>query len=238
MVPGFTMKRFAGLLIAAGITLSPANLSAAPGAAKSKYLETTAGSFELDFEARTVTYLVSLEISPKLPRPAYARVEFENPANRDAPDIKVVRIERDQSSIDLRSEAFPNARNRKTYSVLVTLYADESLETKLGTHRQKIELRVPSEALAMARAPTSSEINTVADAQVKADALRTIGVFELAEGGSATPVLVSTNGLGMEGSSFLERWIIESNGKSVPYRVKLTPSPAGGVDIEVARIVE
>lgn len=77
---------------------------------------------------------------------------------------------------------------------------------------------------------------TVADAKLQSDVMRMIGIYESAAGGDAHPKLLSANTVGKEGSSYVEHWNIDSNGKKVTYEVKLAPSPRGGVDYGIVRL--
>lgn len=84
--------------------------------------------------------------------------------------------------------------------------------------------------------PTSAKNSTVADAQVQSDVMKIIGIYESAAGGSSSPRLVSANTIGMAGAVFIERWVINSNGKNITYSVELNQSPQGGVDYSIARL--
>ncbi len=85
-------------------------------------------------------------------------------------------------------------------------------------------------------AVTPQPRGTVADAKLQADVMRMIGIYESAAGGDAQPKLLSANTVGKEGSSYIEHWDIDSNGKKITYEVKLVPSPRGGVDYGIARL--
>ena len=82
----------------------------------------------------------------------------------------------------------------------------------------------------------SGPIKTVADATVRRDVMWAIGIYESAAGGSANPSLISAERMGKEGSTYEERWIVQSNGAQVPYSVKLTAAASGGVDYAIARL--
>lgn len=77
---------------------------------------------------------------------------------------------------------------------------------------------------------------TVADAKLQADVMRMIGIYESAAGGDAQPKFISANTVGKMGTSYIEHWDIDSNGKKVTYEVKLIPSPRGGVDYGIVRL--
>jgi hypothetical protein len=97
---------------------------------------------------------------------------------------------------------------------------------------------VLSLVIACASAPpaSSGKLNSIADRQVRADVMKMISLWESAAGGSSSPSLVSAEGLSKEGPSYIERWVVNSNGQSVAYSVKLTPSSDGGVDFTIARL--
>lgn len=76
---------------------------------------------------------------------------------------------------------------------------------------------------------------TVADERLQGDVMQMISTYESAAGGSNSPRLISTESLGKEGETYIERWVVESNGNSIPYSVKLTPSSRGGVDYAIVR---
>ena len=77
---------------------------------------------------------------------------------------------------------------------------------------------------------------TVADLRTRAEVLRSIGVFESADGGSATPALVAVESLGRSGETWIERWTISSNGRRVPYSVKLRAGSGERIDFDVQRL--
>jgi hypothetical protein len=82
----------------------------------------------------------------------------------------------------------------------------------------------------------SSNLQTSADAQVQDDVMRMIGTYEAAAGGSNKPRLLSVTAIGKRGNAISERWVVESNRKSITYQVLLVPSPKGGTDYSIARI--
>jgi len=77
---------------------------------------------------------------------------------------------------------------------------------------------------------------TVADAHTRLEVLRSIGVFESANGGSATPVLMAVESLGHTGETWIERWTVSSNGHHVPYSVKLRAGTGERIDYTVERL--
>jgi anti-sigma-K factor RskA len=77
---------------------------------------------------------------------------------------------------------------------------------------------------------------TVADARTRSEVLRSIGVFESANGGSATPVLMAVESLGHTGETWIERWTVSSNGHHVPYSVKLRAGTGERIDYTVERL--
>ena len=74
---------------------------------------------------------------------------------------------------------------------------------------------------------------TVADARTRPDVLRSIGVFELANGGSPSPMLLGVESLGRSGETWIERWTVSRNGRRVPYSVKLRPGTGERIDFDV-----
>jgi hypothetical protein len=75
---------------------------------------------------------------------------------------------------------------------------------------------------------------TVADARTRAEVLHSIGVFE--EGGGPAPVLLAVEPIGHSGETWIERWTVSSNGRRVPYSVKLRAGAADRIDYEVERL--
>ena len=78
---------------------------------------------------------------------------------------------------------------------------------------------------------------TVADARTRSEVLRSIGVFESADGGSAAPTLLGVESLGRSGETWIERWTVSSNGRRVPYSVKLRAGTGERIDFDVQRLV-
>jgi len=74
---------------------------------------------------------------------------------------------------------------------------------------------------------------TVADARTRPEVLRSIGVFELANGGSPSPMLLGVESLGRSGETWIERWTVSRNGRRVPYSVKLRAGAGERIDFDV-----
>ena len=85
-------------------------------------------------------------------------------------------------------------------------------------------------------AATQQISGSVANATLQSDVMRAIGTYESAMGGSDQPKLVSASSAGKTGSTFIEHWVVDSNGKKVTYQVKLIPSPQGGIDYGIVRL--
>jgi len=84
-----------------------------------------------------------------------------------------------------------------------------------------------------------ARIKSVADAQLRTDVMRTISAYEAASSGkrAATPPrLIAADYVGKDGNTYIERWQIESNGKTISYRVELTPAAKGGANYKVIRL--
>ena len=77
---------------------------------------------------------------------------------------------------------------------------------------------------------------TVADAHTRLEVLRSIGVFELAAGGSPSPMLLGVESLGRSGETWIERWTVSRNGRRVPYSVKLRAGAGGRIDFDVEQL--
>lgn len=91
-------------------------------------------------------------------------------------------------------------------------------------------------ALISGYATASSNDGSVADAVLQRDVMRMISFYESTMGVSKQPTLVFAQGTGKVGSTYVERWTVDSNGTNVVYQVKLTSSPGGGVDFVVTRL--
>lgn len=91
-------------------------------------------------------------------------------------------------------------------------------------------------------APASTpgaRIKSVADAQLRADVMRTISAYEAASTGkrpATPPRLIAADYAGKDGNTYIERWQIESNGRTISYRVELTPAAKGGANYKVIRL--
>lgn len=89
-----------------------------------------------------------------------------------------------------------------------------------------------------AKTDTTRLIKTVADTKLRADVLRMMSSYEAASGNHASLQLISAEPLGKEGASFIERWQLDSNGKPIAYRVRLTPVPQGGTQYSIMRLAD
>lgn len=76
----------------------------------------------------------------------------------------------------------------------------------------------------------TSQIVTVADAKLKADVLKMIGLYESVAGGSRTPTLISVKSNGQKGNTYYEDWTVLRGSQLVTYPVNFTASPKGGVN--------
>jgi len=74
---------------------------------------------------------------------------------------------------------------------------------------------------------------TVADARTRSEVLRSIGVFEMANGGSPSPMLLGVESLGRSGETWIERWTVSRLGRRVPYSVKLRAGAGERIDFDV-----
>lgn len=120
----------------------------------------------------------------------------------------------------------------------IKIAVEDAKEEVLDSLTKKAGLAVSDVAtnLMMTTVTVPQTSGTGADAILQSDVMRMIGMFESAGGGSKQPIFISASGAGKSGTTVIEHWIVDSNGKKVTYEVTFTPSPQGGVDFRVARL--
>jgi hypothetical protein len=124
-------------LLLAGLSLSAA--ARTPKPVTSAFFVTQAGGFISNYPDPAVSYTLTLRVLDTLARPAYLQVEYENPANPDDPDLQYLEVQAGQQTVDLKSRFFSGAKNRKSYRVVVEVFSDKAMKSKIGEHVQKIE---------------------------------------------------------------------------------------------------
>ena len=120
----------------------------------------------------------------------------------------------------------------------IKIAVEDAKEEALDSLTKKTGLAVSDVAtkLMMTTVTAPQTSGTGADAILQSDVMRMIGMFESADGGSKQPIFISASGASKSGTTVVEHWIVDSNGKKVTYEVTFTPSPRGGVDFGVARL--
>ena len=121
------------------VGLSPAAAARTPKPVTSVFFVTEAAGFVSNYPDAAVSYALTLRILDTLARPAYLQVEYENPDNPDNPDLQYLEVLAGQQTVDLKSRFFSGARNRKSYRVVVEVFSDKAMKSKIGEHVQKIE---------------------------------------------------------------------------------------------------
>jgi hypothetical protein len=132
------MKRFVfPALLLAG--LSAATAARAPKPVTSEFFATDSAGFVSNYPDPEVSCYLTLRVLENLARPAYLQVEYENPDDPDAPDLQYLEVKAGQEKLDLKSKFFPRAKNRKSYRVVVEVFADKTMKAKIGEHVQMVE---------------------------------------------------------------------------------------------------
>jgi len=124
-------------LLLAGLSL--AAVARTPKPVTSAFFVTQAGGFISNSPDPAVSYTLTLRVLDTLARPAYLQVEYENPGDPDNPDLQYLEVQAGQQTVDLKSRFFSGARNRKSYRVVVEVFSDKAMKSKIGEHVQKIE---------------------------------------------------------------------------------------------------
>lgn len=76
---------------------------------------------------------------------------------------------------------------------------------------------------------------TAAGVVLKNDIVKMIDLYQKANEPGCFYRIADIKPAGIDGSTILEDWIVETCGKTVVYSVKLTPSASGGTDFGVKR---
>jgi hypothetical protein len=85
---------------------------------------------------------------------------------------------------------------------------------------------------------SSATLPTVADGALRGKVLDSIAVFEQAAGRSDKPRLLSVESLGSVDETWIERWLVRSNGRRVAYSVKFRRAADGEVDFDVEHLAD
>jgi hypothetical protein len=117
-----------------------------PRPVTSAFFETKSAGFDQNYPDPAVAYSLNLAVSDNLARPAYLQVEYENPDspnNPNDPDIQYLQVTAGQTTLSLKSRFFPRAQNRKSYRVVIEVFSDKNMKTKIGEHVQLVEFVTP-----------------------------------------------------------------------------------------------
>jgi hypothetical protein len=110
-----------------------------PKPTKTQYFETTGAGFVTLYPSPGAHYYLDLSVAAELPRPAFLQVVYENPENPDEPDLQIAAVDAVQSEVSLESRVLAGFKNRKKYTVVVEIYSDNRMKTKVGEHIQVIQ---------------------------------------------------------------------------------------------------
>ena len=118
--------------------ISPVWGDAPPKAEQSEYL-VTRGPTGFACSPNSLIYVVSFEVRKKnLPKPLYAVVRFENPADPTTPLEVTATINGGDKQLKAESPALPFIKADKLYAVDVNLFTDEAHSQIVGQHHQDV----------------------------------------------------------------------------------------------------
>ena len=106
--------------------------------AKSEYFETFGGGFLIDKQPFRVSYVLDLKPLKTLPSTTWVIVSFENPRG-GPPIIMEQAMTLKDGRLILESKPIKGLQSHHDYQVQVSIYADSSKATLLGTHTQLIQ---------------------------------------------------------------------------------------------------
>lgn len=119
-----------------------------PKPTKTQYFETSGAGFVTFYPSPDTKYDIELSVTDELPRPAYLQVIYDNPKNPDEPDLQIAVVNAGQTVVHLESRVLAGFKNRKKYTVVVEIYADNRMKQKIGEHVQVIQyFAIPDGAL-------------------------------------------------------------------------------------------
>jgi hypothetical protein len=110
-----------------------------PKPTKTQYFETTEAGFVTLYPSSDSKYDLALSVADELSRPVFLQVIYENPENRDEPDLQIAVVNAGQTIVRLESRVLKGFKNRKKYTVVVEIYSDSRMKQKLGEHIQVVQ---------------------------------------------------------------------------------------------------
>jgi hypothetical protein len=110
-----------------------------PKPAKTQFFETTGAGFVASYPGSDAKYYLHLSVANELLRPVSLQVIYENPDNRDEPDLQIAVVNAGQTEVRLESRVLAGFKNRKKYEVVVEIYSDKQMKHKVGEHVQLIQ---------------------------------------------------------------------------------------------------
>jgi len=110
-----------------------------PKPTKTQYFETTEAGFVTLYPSSDSKYDLALSVADELSRPVFLQVIYENPENRDEPDLQIAVVNARQTIVRLESRVLKGFKNRKKYTVVVEIYSDNRMKQKLGEHIQVVQ---------------------------------------------------------------------------------------------------
>jgi len=110
-----------------------------PKPTKTQYFETSGAGFVTLYPSSDSKYDMDLRVTDELSRPAFLQVVYENPKDPDAPDLQIAVVSAGQTVVHLESRVLEGFKNRKKYTVVVEIYADNRMKQKIGEHVQVIQ---------------------------------------------------------------------------------------------------
>ncbi len=114
-------------------------IPAQPKPTKTQYFETSGAGFVTLYPSPDSKYYVDLRVADELPRPALLQVIYENPNDPDEPDLQIAVVNVGQTVVQLESRVLVGFKNRKKYTVVIEIYADNRMKQKIGEHVQVIQ---------------------------------------------------------------------------------------------------
>jgi len=86
---------------------------------------------------------MNLKIRKRPPHEAFLKIVFQDPLDENSPVVTTRAISPQEERIEIESPPMRGFRNYHYYVVLVDLYADSSLQDRLGQHAQAMLYSMP-----------------------------------------------------------------------------------------------
>lgn len=109
-------------------------VSSPPRPQESEYFHTRESGFHISAREGTVRYTAVLELNAPLDKPLFLDIQYQNPADPEAPHAEASEWSPEEKTLHLTSPPLQGIEADKIYRVEVTIFEDPDRTETLDTH--------------------------------------------------------------------------------------------------------